>query len=373
MAKNNIFIFDEDAHKLEPYKTFKENFIYWFKLYINNVFTHQSKRLIKDKSLNKRLINSFNSKNELNDLKEIINALSRNGFKGPKTYFNPIAKFFEFLLENSAKSMKNINTSSLKHFLSNELEELSFAHRKNIYTAIKSFLLFVEENNFFNTKGDNYVFKLKKDIVRSIGKEKKTFAYLDPHSEYNIFLNAIDDYTLWHKDTATRNKLILKILLLTGIRANELVRIKKQDITVYEDKMNIEIIGKGNKKRTTYLNDNTTVQYFTALENNFQDNDFLFVSRRGNFIQERYINDLVKDILISAGIPLKEKNGPHMLRHSCSTWLSVVVGIDIAKLQAFMDHEDIRTTKKYTHLNAKVVQNISLEADKHRRAFHRDN
>jgi integrase/recombinase XerD len=271
--------------------------------------------------------------------------------------------FYDFLSENNAKSLKDIRTNSLRHFLNSELDEYSYTHKKNIYTAIKSFLLFVEENNYIGKKGDNHVFKIKKNIIKSIGKEKKTLSYLDPKSEFYTFLNGIDACTLWHKDCSTRNKLMLKILILTGIRVNELVRIKKSGIVVNETQMQIEIIGKGNKKRVTYLDDETTVSYYNSIKD-LSKGEYLFESRAGKILNERYVNQLVKTVMLSTGITLKEKNGPHLLRHSCSTWLSVEGGLDIAKLQVFLAHEDIQTTRKYTHLDANVVQDISSVASK---------
>jgi integrase/recombinase XerD len=156
---------------------------------------------------------------------------------------------------------------------------------------------------------------------------------------------------------------MLKILILTGIRVNELVRIKKSGIVVNETQMQIEIIGKGNKKRVTYLDDETTVSYYNSIKD-LSKGEYLFESRAGKILNERYVNQLVKTVMLSTGITLKEKNGPHLLRHSCSTWLSVEGGLDIAKLQVFLAHEDIQTTRKYTHLDANVVQDISSVASK---------
>ena len=121
------FIFDDDLIEFEPYKTFKSNFFHWFKPYMRNVFSSQSRRKIIDIDLHKKLLKKFSLKNDLDHMKDIINSLAKNGFKGPKSYFNPIYKFFYFLTDNKIKNFTDIKNNTIKYFLVNELEEFSYA------------------------------------------------------------------------------------------------------------------------------------------------------------------------------------------------------------------------------------------------------
>ncbi len=91
--------------------------------------------------------------------------------------------------------------------------------------------------------------------------------------------------------------------------------------------------------------------------------EYLFSTKTGKAINDRYLNTLVENTLDVAGIKTKEKKGPHLLRHSCATWLIVIAGFDIAKLQIYMGHEDINTTKKYVHLDDEVVKEMSRKAN----------
>lgn len=355
--KNNIgtFIFDDDLIEFEPHKTFEENFYHWFKPYMRSVFNSQSRRKIIDIELHKKLIKEFNNKDDLEYMREIINSMGRNGFKGPKSYFNPNALFFYFLTSNNIKSIKDIKNNTIKYFLVNELEEYSYAYKKSIFVVIKNFLSYIESKNFLKN-GDSHFFKLDKTLIKSIEKEKKPIAYLDPDTEYQLFLNTVDKMS-WKKNSCARNKVMLKILLLTGIRVNELTNIKKKDVALNNNIYEISIIGKGNKKRYVYISKNILNDDLEFLLNS--SNSFLFATRTGKKINDRYLNTITEQVLEHANIPKKEKNGPHMLRHSCATWLNVVAGYDISKLQAYMAHEDISTTKKYVHLNEKVVRDMS--------------
>ena len=155
-----------------------------------------------------------------------------------------------------------------------------------------------------------------------------------------------------------RNCAILKILLITGIRASELTSIKLKDFKELVDTYEIKIIGKGDKTRYVYISKELIekeIQELTLSSNK----EHLFTTRTGSKINERYLNTLVENQLTIAHIPKKEKKGPHLLRHSCATWLHVVANFDIAKLQEYMAHEDISTTKKYVHLNEKIVKDMS--------------
>jgi len=353
--KIGSFIFDDDLIEFEPYKTFKRNFYHWFKPYMRNVFTSQSRRKVINMDLHKKLLKQFSSKNDLEYMKSIINELARNGFKGPKSYFNPIYKFYYFLTENKIKSFSDIKNNTIKYFLVNELEDYSYAYKKSILIAIKNFLFFIESKNFIKN-GDSYYFNLDKSLIKAINKERKPIAYLDPETEFGLFLDTVNKMK-WKKSSCSRNKAMLKILLITGVRVSELTNIKKDDIKIIKNSFEITIIGKGNKKRLVYIAKNFIEKELEELLDS--NKTYLFTTRSGKKINDRYLNTLVEQVLEEAKIPKKEKNGPHMLRHSCATWLNVIAGYDISKLQAYMAHEDISTTKKYVHLNEKVVRDMS--------------
>lgn len=360
MNEIGSYIFDEDSLEFEPYKTFKKNYIYWFKTYMKNIFNHQSTRTVKDKRIHSVLIQDFNSKKSLDEMRETINAMARNGFKAPKTYFNPNVMFYNFLIHHKIPSLGKINSSSLKFFLANELEEYSYGHKKNIYVAIKNFLYFIEEKNY-KKDGDNHSFKLSKNIIRVINREKKSLAYLSPHDEYYSFLETIDKIN-WRKSVVNRNRLMLKVLLITGIRVGELTNIKFDDIIIENNSYAIQLIGKGNKKRTVYISKKIAKNDYEVILAN-RNSDYLFSTSNSQKVNDRYLNTIILKVMKDANIPLKDKNGPHMLRHSCCSWLSVVAGLDIAKLQAYMAHEDISTTRKYTHISNEVVKDISQKAN----------
>jgi len=365
MNQFDEFVFHDDVHSFEPNETLSENFLFWFKIYMSDKFGHLTIRTVKDKNLHKEYVLKINSLDTMDDIKDLINAMSRNGVKGPKTYFNPNNRFYDFLIKYNQKNLKTINTNMFKHFLLNELDELSSVHKKNIYGGIRNFLSFIEEHN--NTKGgDSHSFNLHKDIAKVIPKESKKIAYLSPTNEYYKFFETIDKIP-WTKKTIYRNRFMLKILLVTGIRVHELTTIKISDLNEVEkdNSLMIKIIGKGNKHRSVRIGLDMISEELGICKaySKSVNSKFIFSTDQGNSVNDRYLNTIIPEVMLAAGIAPKDKNSAHMLRHSCCTWLSTVAGFDIAKLQAYMGHEDIATTKKYLHINDEVVKDMSIKAE----------
>lgn len=361
--------FSDDKSILEPYNTIHENFMFWFLKYMANVFSTQSKVKVKDKVLHNHLIKKFKLLNqlcEMGEIRSIINDLSKNGFVGPKIYFNSNVRFYNFLINYEQDSLTKINNSMLRHFLDNEIDDVSFTTKKNIYVCIKNFLIYIEDNNFIEINGEEHTFKLHRNLSKVIRKEKKPIAYLSPHDEYYDFLASIDK-TVWRLETEERNKVMLKILLICGIRVDELTSINhKNDLKIIEkdDLVELKITGKGNKKRTVTIAYSLIKQELLSLIRvaKLRNSEYLFNTKNGKKIDNRYLRNIIQNVMQTANIAKKDKNGPHMLRHSCATWLFVVAKFDIGRLQTYMAHEDITTTKKYTHVSDEVVKEMSKSA-----------
>ncbi len=70
--------------------------------------------------------------------------------------------------------------------------------------------------------------------------------------EIDKFLKAIDEYE-FSADTIYRNKLIIKMIIYTGIRVSEMLNLKLRDIYKEEDLYILQVRGKGNKPRIAMI------------------------------------------------------------------------------------------------------------------------
>lgn len=149
-----------------------------------------------------------------------------------------------------------------------------------------------------------------------------------------------------------RDYAIITLFLNCGMRLSELVGINIKDIKFDDCKMNV--IGKGNKERTIYLNKaciNAIKQYLEVRpkEVNYNSKDALFVSERRDRISNRTVQYVVEKELKKAGLDTS-KYSTHKLRHTAATLMYQYGEVDIRALQELLGHASISTTEIYTHV-----------------------
>ncbi len=159
-----------------------------------------------------------------------------------------------------------------------------------------------------------------------------------------------------------RDYAIITLFLNCGMRLSELVGINLKDINFGERKLNV--IGKGNKERTIYLNeacikainDYIEVRPKEAIKHdNKYSEKALFLSERKSRISNRTVENIVTNKLQEAGLDVK-KYSVHKLRHTAATLMYQYGNVDIRALQELLGHESISTTEIYTHVSNEQVK-----------------
>ena len=161
---------------------------------------------------------------------------------------------------------------------------------------------------------------------------------------------------------SARDTAIITLFLNCGMRLSELVGINLKDIDFNEYKLNV--IGKGNKERTIYLNK----ACIKALNNYLvvrpkegikhdkkQSEKALFLSERRERISNRTVQHIVSKELEQAGLDTR-KYSVHKLRHTAATLMYQYGQVDIRALQELLGHKSISTTEIYTHVNNEQVR-----------------
>ena len=159
-----------------------------------------------------------------------------------------------------------------------------------------------------------------------------------------------------------RDYAIITLFLNCGMRLSELVGINIQDIDFSESKMNV--IGKGNKERTIYLNkacikaikDYLDVRPKEGVKvDKLNSHKALFLSERKERISKRTVQYIVDKELKAAGLDTS-KYSTHKLRHTAATLMYQYGNVDIRALQELLGHQSISTTEIYTHVNNEQVR-----------------
>ncbi|RXJ84771.1 tyrosine-type recombinase/integrase [Arcobacter cloacae] len=337
-------------YELDFKNSFETTFLFWIERFIRNKLTTLSNRQVNDKQKLALIIQQLVKGTKTIDELSIIVKEARNiGLVGINTYFNPLFKLYNFTLNLGLASMKEIDEELLSDFLASETSSLSDATKKNHRIALLSLFSYIDKQNQ-NEDGSSYLFKIElKNWGGLSGKSGTKLPSFMNKEEIDRFLSAIDSFD-FSDNTGYRNRLIIKIIIYTGIRVSEILNLKIKDIFNENDVYMLQIRGKGNKPRVVMIKK-------TIIENELNNwldmricnSDLLVCNQKGERLTQAYVSRIVENILISAGIR-KEKNGAHMLRHSFATLL-YQKHHDLILVQEALGHSDINTSRIYTHFD----------------------
>ena len=337
-------------YELDFNTTFEKTLLFWIERFIRNKLTTLSNRQVNDKQKLAAIIQSLvKGTKSIDELSIIVKEARNIGLAGINTYFNPLFKLYNFILNLGLASMKEIDEELLSDFLASETSALSDASKKNHRIALLALFSYIDKQNE-NEDGTSYLFKIElKNWGGLSGKSGTKLPSFMNKVEIDKFLNAIDTFE-FTENIAYRNRLILKIIIYTGVRVSEILNLKMKDMFKEENVYLLQIKGKGNKPRVVMIKS-------SIIENDLKHwldirvckSDLLVCNQKGERLTQAYVSRIVENILISAGIR-KEKNGAHMLRHSFATLL-YAKHHDLILVQEALGHADINTSRIYTHFD----------------------
>jgi integrase/recombinase XerD len=330
--------------------TFDKTLLFWIERFVRNKLTTLSNSNVNDKDKLAHIIQELvRGTKSIDDLKILVKSARNIGLSGINTYFNPLVKLYDFLNNLGLASLKEVDEELLSDFLASSTSGLSDATKKNHRIALLALFTYIDKQNE-NMDGTSYLFKIELKNWGGLRGQSgsKLPAYMNKE-EITRFLDSINSYK-FSLETSYRNRLILKMIIYTGIRVSEMLNLRLKDIFIEDDVYVMQVRGKGNKPRVVMIKS-------SIIENDLQNwlnvrvsnDDLLVCNKKGNRLTQAYVSRIVENILISAGIR-KEKNGAHMLRHSFATLL-YQKHHDLILVQEALGHADINTSRIYTHFD----------------------
>lgn len=259
----------------------------------------------------------------------------------------------EYLKERNMKvSIETLNVATIRtfiHFLRLEKEYTNETIRRKIY-ALGSFFKFLVENEYIGMD------KNPMSKIRAPKKEEKLPIYLS-EKEIRTLLDTI--MKTGGKD-AIRDKAIISLFAMTGLRRMELINLNWEDVDFGQKTIKVTM-GKGKKQRILPMPE-TLYQDLLAYMNNSLPitNPALFITTNNKRVNFRGMNNLFQKYIKRAGLSGKGYT-LHKLRHSYASLL-VQQGVDISIVKELMGHTDFNSTKIYVHLN---MNNLRDSVDKH--------
>ncbi len=158
-----------------------------------------------------------------------------------------------------------------------------------------------------------------------------------------------------------RNLLIIELLYSSGIRREELILLKDEDIS-FSNKT-IKVTGKRKKQRIIPLlfSVEQRMKDYMKVRNKEVElkTHHLFVTISGKKIYPNLVYRVVTYYLDK--FSSKEKISPHILRHSFATHL-LSNGADLNAVKELLGHASLSSTQIYTHNNPKMLKKAYLTA-----------
>lgn len=170
-----------------------------------------------------------------------------------------------------------------------------------------------------------------------------------------------------------RDKAMLELLYVTGLRVSELVALDVTDVALESDPVTVRCTGKGDHDRVRPIDNRGAVdelrQYMFHVRPRLVRNrreTALFVNRRGERLTRQGFWLILKNYAREAG--LDKTITPHTLRHTFATHM-LSGGVPLRNVQEALGHASISTTQIYTHLTDQQKRDDYDKA--HPRAFER--
>lgn len=230
----------------------------------------------------------------------------------------------------------------------------NFKHKtvKRKLATLKCFFSYIElENDWFNNPIRRMSIKMKAPsalpLIMTID-EVRTILRL-------VYDKARSTHRQQHY-LGVRDSAIIELLFATGIRVDELCKLKNEDVNLASGF--IKIHGKGNRERVVAVCQDETLNALRAwLDNKKSDGPYFFVNRLMRPITPQNIRQIIHNLVSESNI--KKNITPHTFRHTFATLL-LEEDVDIRYIQQILGHSSIKTTEIYTHVTTKKQREILL-------------
>lgn len=276
------------------------------------------------------------------DFLEYLDVVKKHSENTINNYNIDLVDFLEFNNNDILNIDRDIVNRYMQYLYDGNLSRATISRR---LSSLRSFYNYLYNNGI-----------VSKNYFLSIKNPKKENSL--PKFVKDIDIDKMFSIPDIRKPIGQRNLLIIRMLYATGVRVSELVNISLSDINI--DERTIKILGKGNKERIVVFGNNTKeilTLYLSDGRNRLSkdNNDYLFLNKDGNKISDRYVREIINDIIIKSSISMHVS--PHMLRHTFATSM-LNNGADLVSVKDLLGHESLNTTSIYTHVSNEKIREI---------------
>jgi site-specific recombinase XerD len=234
------------------------------------------------------------------------------------------------------KNIEKITTDDIRQYLSyfKESRNCSKVTIDNIRRILSSFFSWLEDEDYIPKNPVRRIHKVRTDsLVKEIINDESMEILRDACTEI-------------------RDLSMIDLLVTSGIRVGELVRMNISDIDFHERQC--VVFGKGNKEREVYFNARTKIHLQNYIQSRKDNNPALFVS-----LSEPHsrlsISGVEKRIKLLGQRANLAKMHPHKFRRTFAT-TAIDRGMPIEQVQHLLGHVKMDTTLQYAMVNRNNVK-----------------
>lgn len=238
----------------------------------------------------------------------------------------------------------------------NEITYMDLVNWKNTFTnlkpnsqnirisAIKNYFAFLKKSKIIEV---NPAEELEKQKIRDCDVKQKP--YIEAHYLRDMVNSA----------RTIRDKAIILLFATTGLRVSELTNITVEQYKNLSglDGRELVIVGKGNKTRRVYINDEVKemIDSYLLIRPKCECSN-LFLSFQNGPIHSNNLSQTLKNVAKKAGYPLWNDVCNHALRSAFAT-TKAEQGTPLTTIQAAMGHAKLETTLIYIKRNQNNINN----------------
>lgn len=340
---------------MKPTKAQKE-FLEEFKVFLafklkTSVPIREIKHIEEIQSFEKRILNS----KTLQDLKNIY--LSAYNF-GITNILNlhVLFLFYHYLHDLKIKRFSFIQEAQVVSFLFGMAQTRKTSTVSKYTTCLRMFFDFLDKRRKFC-----FYFSLKR--IAFIKENKKLPKHLEKTKLLNFIKTLLEYDPINHYEV--RNKCILLIILLGGLRKSEALNLTMENIKKDGELYLIDVVGKGQIERKIYIPRHfleKSLQQWTSNPTKIQffSGKYLFKKDLKTPQKTCSITRLIKKIYRLAKIECEDYGyGLHVFRHSFATLIYSETQ-DLILTAKSLGHQNIESTKIYIHTDNEVAKTASV-------------
>ncbi|WP_306353253.1 tyrosine-type recombinase/integrase [Flavobacterium sp. '19STA2R22 D10 B1'] len=265
-----------------------------------------------------------------------------------KAYLQDVVFFEEFIaIDFNQKRLDQVNYSQIRSWIvqlvDNGVSNRSVNRKIASLKAYYKFLLKTKQIEF-NPLSKHKVLKTPKTLQIPFS-EKELMGVLKEENFASGF-------------EGTRDRLIIELFYVTGIRRAELIELRLKNIDLSTGV--IKVVGKRNKERIIPILPVIKKQFNVYITernglNEVVDEEYFFLTKKGNKLYDSFVYRLINDYF--SDVSEKVKKSPHILRHTFATHL-LNNGADLNSVKELLGHSSLASTQVYTHSSLSELKQV---------------